>query len=276
MNYREALRTGEEYLKSCRISEAALDAWYLMEYCTGMSRAQYFLRQEDEISSEKGVQYKELVEKRGTHIPLQHLTGYQPFMGLEFAVNEHVLIPRQDTEILVEEALKKIVPGDKVLDMCTGSGCIAVSLAVMAEKIRVYAADISAEALKVAERNAQRHQAEVTFMESDLFEHAEGVFDCIISNPPYIKSAEIPELMPEVREHEPLSALDGREDGLYFYRKIINGAKAYLKPSGWLFFEIGYDQGEAVSGMMRCAGYEKIEIKKDLAGLNRVVLGQRR
>lgn len=276
MNYREALRAGEAYLRSCWISEAALDAWLLMEHCTGISRAQYFLHQEESISSETNARYEELIQKRGKHIPLQHLTGYQSFMGLEFAVNEHVLIPRQDTEILVEEALKKILPGDKVLDMCTGSGCIAVSLAVMAKGIKVYAADIMAEALKIAKANAQRLQAKVAFIESDLFENVEGVFDCIVSNPPYIKSGQIAKLMPEVREHEPLLALDGREDGLYFYRRMIEDADRYLRASGWLLFETGYDQGEEVSGMMRRAGYEKVEIKKDLAGLNRVVLGQRR
>lgn len=276
MNYREALKAGEEYLRSCRIGEAALDAWLLMEYCTGISRAQYFVRQEESISSDMNARYEDLIQKRGMHIPLQHLTGRQSFMGLEFAVNEHVLIPRQDTEILVEEALKRVLPGDKVLDMCTGSGCIAVSIAVMAREAKVYAADISAEALKVAKANAQRLQANVTFIESDLFGNVEGMFDRIVSNPPYIKSGQIAELMPEVREHEPLCALDGSEDGLYFYRRIIEEADAYLKPSGWLFFEIGYDQGEAVFGMMRRAGYDKIEIKKDLAGLDRVVLGQRR
>ncbi len=276
MNYGEALRAGEDYLKSCQVADASTDAWYLMAYCTGLDRAQYFLRQKETLEEKQREQYERLLRRRGQHIPLQYLTGYQSFMGLEFAVNEHVLIPRQDTEVLVEEALKKIAPGDAVLDMCTGSGCIIISLAAAKGQITAYAADVSAEAIKAAEANARRLQASVAFVKSDLFEKVEGVFDCIVSNPPYIRSSEIAGLMPEVAEYEPVSALDGGEDGLYFYRRILEGAATHLKPGGWLLFEIGCSQGEAVSGMMCSAGYDKIEVKKDLACLDRVVLGQKR
>lgn len=218
--------------------------------------------------------YREVLRLRGQRIPLQHITGEQEFMGLVFFVNEHVLIPRQDTEVLVEEALRHIKDGQKVLDMCTGSGCIIISLA-MFRNITAQAADISKEALKVACVNAKRHEREIRFLESDLFANVEESYDCIVSNPPYIASAEVQYLMPEVRDHEPLSALDGTEDGLYFYREIIKDAKEHLNEEGWLLFEIGWDQGVAVSELMAEAGYKNVEVKKDLAGLDRVVIGQR-
>ena len=274
MNYRSALKEGTEYLKSHGVPESELDAWYLLEYCTGISRTQYFVKQADEMSEEELMRYREVLNRRGQRIPLQHITGVQEFMGLEFLVNEHVLIPRQDTEILVEETLKRLRDGQKVLDMCTGSGCIIISLA-MNRNIEATAVDISEKALEVAGENARRHDREIQFIESDLFEEVTQRFDCIVSNPPYIASEEVMRLMPEVREHEPLSALDGSKDGLYFYREIIKHGPEHLERNGWLLFEIGYDQGEAVSEMMRNAGFVHVEVKKDLAGLDRVVLGQR-
>lgn len=274
MNYRSALKEGTEFLKGQDVPDAQLDAWYLMEYCTGMSRTQYFVRQTEEMDAEEEERYREVLTKRGKRIPLQYITGEQEFMGFSFSVNEHVLIPRQDTEVLVEEALHLINDGQSVLDMCTGSGCIIISLAKFRD-ITAKAADISKEALKVASLNAKKHERTIEFLESDLFEKIDGVYDCIVSNPPYITSAEVEKLMPEVREHEPLSALDGTEDGLYFYREIIRDAKAHLKTEGWLLFEIGWDQGISVSELMTEAGYKNVEVKKDLAGLDRVVLGQR-
>lgn len=276
MNYREALRKGEEYLESHQVADAALDAWYLLEFSTKMDRARYFLNQQEELPDREWEAYERLLKKRGEHIPLQHLTGVQQFMGLDFEVNDQVLIPRQDTEILVEETLKRLRPKDRVLDMCTGSGCIIISLKKMKEEIKAVAADISEEALKVAARNAKKLQVQVTFCESDLFSRIEGTFDCIVSNPPYIPQKEMEELMPEVRDYEPRKALDGKETGLYFYERITEEIAGYLNPGGWLLFEIGYDQGEAVSRLMELAGFEEIEIVNDLAGLNRVVLGRRR
>lgn len=274
MNYRTALKEGTEFLKAHEVLDAELDAWYLMEYCTGITRTQYFVRQTEEMTEAEEERYREVLRLRGQRIPLQHITGEQEFMGLVFSVNEHVLIPRQDTEVLVEEALRHIKDGQKVLDMCTGSGCIIISLA-MFRNITAQAADISKEALKVACVNAKRHEREIRFLESDLFANVEESYDCIVSNPPYIASAEVQYLMPEVREHEPLSALDGTEDGLYFYREIIKDAKEHLNEEGWLLFEIGWDQGVAVSELMAEAGYKNVEVKKDLAGLDRVVIGQR-
>lgn len=199
-------------------------------------------------------------------------------MGLTFAVNEHVLIPRQDTEILVEEVLKELHDGMRVLDMCTGSGCILLSLLHYSNACEGLGVDLSADALEVAEQNAETlldavNADRVHFLQSDLFDKVEGKFEIIVSNPPYIASAEVEKLMPEVRDHEPRMALDGTEDGLYFYRRIIEEAGKHLVSSGMLFFEIGYDQGQAVSELMRTEGYREVQVVQDYAGLDRVVFG---
>lgn len=269
----QVLRDGETRLKNAFIEDAKLDAWYLMEYCFHMNRVSFLLDKNKTVSKEKEEEYVGLIEKRSNHIPLQHLTGEQEFMGYSFYVNEHVLIPRQDTEILVEEVIS-YVDGKKVLDMCTGSGCILISLSKEAELQKGIGADVSKEAIKIAKKNAQRNESNVTFVCSNLFESIHEKFDIIVSNPPYIESKEIEQLMPEVRLHEPKIALDGAEDGLYFYRKIIKKAKCYLEPDGRLFFEIGYNQGRAVSLLMEEEGYQDIHIKKDLSGLDRVVYGK--
>lgn len=196
-------------------------------------------------------------------------------MGLSFAVNPHVLIPRQDTEILVEEAQKRIHAGMDALDLCTGSGCIIVSLSKYAP-IHAAASDISAQALKTAKENAKRHGVTVDFIESDLFEGITSRYDIIVSNPPYIPTEEIKTLMPEVREFEPFLALDGKEDGLFFYRKIIREANSHLKPDGFLLLEIGCGQGKDVACLMEAEGYKEITIRKDLSGLDRIVIGKGR
>ena len=211
--------------------------------------------------------YEALLVRRAAHIPLQHLTGEQEFMGFPFQVNE-----------LVEEALKVLAPGDHVLDLCTGSGCIAISLWKLCTGLTVDAADLSAEALAVAKENAKALEAGVAFFRGDLFEAVTGrqMYDCIVSNPPYIRTEVIETLSEEVRAHEPYQALDGKEDGLYFYREIVRKSGSYLKPGGHLLFEIGYDQAEAVSMLMQTQGYEEIEVIRDLAGLDRVVKGKRK
>lgn len=274
MTYREVLQEGAQLLAARQIEEAALDAWLLLSHVTGMDRTHYFLEQAQACPSETKEKFDKMVALRAEHIPLQHLTGTQAFMGYEFLVNPDVLIPRQDTELLVEETEKRISAGDSVLDMCTGSGCIIISLAKR-NQIHAAAADISEAALVTARANAQRLHAEVQFAKSDLFENISGTFSCIVSNPPYIRRGDLAGLMPEVRDHEPSLALDGDTDGLSFYRRIIGGAGAYLRAGGWLLFEIGCDQGSDVAALMRGAGYQNIEIKQDLAGLDRVVLGQR-
>lgn len=274
MNYRTALAKGTEYLKSQGVEEASADAWLLLEFCTGVNRTRYFLIQTEEMKKEQEERYHNLIEKRGKRIPLQYLTGSQMFYGRTFCVGPQVLVPRQDTEVLVEESLKKIRDGQRVMDICTGSGCIIITLA-SEKKIQAEAVDISEEALKIAEENAVRNHCEVRFFQSDLMKNAEGMFDCIVSNPPYIPTEEIGNLMPEVRDHEPVLALDGREDGLYFYRRIVEDAWDHLTDGGWLLFEIGFDQAAEVSEMMKHKGYHEIEVKKDLAGLDRVVMGQK-
>ncbi|MDO4343859.1 MAG: peptide chain release factor N(5)-glutamine methyltransferase [Eubacteriales bacterium] len=273
MTWRKTLRKAESFLRESGIEEFKTDAWLLMTYATGMDRTHYFLVQEEEFSEDADKTYRELLKKRAAHVPLQYLTGTQEFMGLSFEVNSHVLIPRQDTELLVLETERCINPGDNVLDLCTGSGCVAISLAKR-RKIQATASDISEEALETARRNAELLGADVCFVKSDLFEHISGKYDCIVSNPPYIRREEIAGLMPEVRDYEPLTALDGHEDGLHFYREIIRHGGAFLKSGGWLLFEIGCDQGQAVAELLKEAGFDEIEIKKDLAGLDRVAVGR--
>lgn len=274
MTARELLSWGEERLSKAGIEDAKLDAWYLLEYSLPTDRVSFLMKGNASVTEKKKEEYEVLIEKRASHIPVQHLTGVQDFMGFTFKVNEHVLIPRQDTEVLVEEVLK-VSKGKKVLDMCTGSGCIIISLAKLGQLESAAAVDISTEALKVARENAASLKAEISFVESDLFEKVEGLYDIIVSNPPYIESEEVEKLEPEVKDHEPRLALDGTEDGLYFYRKIIEEADKYLTENGAIFFEIGYNQGEAVSELLRAKGYQDIKIIKDLPGLDRVVAGKR-
>ena len=236
------------------------------------------LSESDAETQEKMQTYRGMIAKRASRIPLQQILGSQEFMGLEFYVNEHVLIPRQDTETLVELVLQEQQGREKkLLDLCTGSGCIAISLAVKGGYESVTATDLSEEALKVAERNAKTHQKKIIFRQGDLFsalpQTEAGTFDIITSNPPYIPTAVIATLEPEVREHEPMMALDGTEDGLRFYRQIAQEAGTWLKPGGAIYLEIGYDQGEAVSGLLREAGFDKVRVVKDLPGKDRVVCG---
>lgn len=275
MTYREALEKGREYLEKQQIADAQADAWYLMEFCCHMTRARYLMKMPDPMPEAEYARYQSLLLLRGTHVPLQHITGEQEFMGLSFRVNDQVLIPRQDTEILVEQALQEAKSGMRVLDLCTGSGCIIISLVKHCPGLLGTASDISPEALQTARENARRLEAEVTFIESDLFERIHGSFDLIVSNPPYIPTGTIDRLMAEVRFHDPRLALDGREDGLYFYRKIIKDSDLHLKQGGWLMFEIGSDQAEAVSGLMRQAQFTRVRVIRDLAGLDRVVIGRR-
>ena len=278
MTYRECYEQGCRTLQAAGIEEAALDARLLLEAVCGTDRNDLLVHGEQQVAPEAEEKYLNWIRQRAEHIPLQQLTGEQGFMGLTFNVNEHVLIPRQDTEILVEEVLKELHDGMRVLDMCTGSGCILLSLLHYSNDCEGLGVDLSAEALEVAGRNVLKvltpEKAEQAhFLQSDLFEKVEGKFEIIVSNPPYIASAEVEKLMPEVRDHEPRMALDGTEDGLYFYRRIIEEAGKHLVSSGMLFFEIGYDQGQAVSELMRTEGYCEVQVVQDYAGLDRVVLG---
>lgn len=272
MTLEQTLYEGRRQLEQAGIEEASLDAWYLMEFCFHINRATYYMDSNKEVSQESYNQYQELIAQRTKRIPLQHLTHSRDFFGYEFYVNEHVLIPRQETEILVDE-VRRDAEGKTVLDVCTGSGCIAITLKKEANPESVTAVDISEEALKVAMRNAKQLDAEVTFILSDLFENISKKYDIIVSNPPYIPSKDIEELEPEVRLHEPMLALDGTEDGLYFYRTIIEQANSYLNENGKIYFEIGYDQGEEVKNLLQNAGFSDIKVIQDLTGRDRVVTG---
>lgn len=274
MQYAKLYQIGKEQLQKAGITDAELDARLLLEFICHTDRNALYAHGDQEIEDEKMQDFLQLIEKRAVHIPLQHLTGEQNFMGLDFLVNEHVLIPRQDTEILVEEIMRDLHDGIRILDMCTGSGCILLSLLHYSNDCSGVGVDVSEDALAVARQNADRlAEKQAVFIQSDLFEKVEGSFDLIVSNPPYIRSQEIAGLMPEVREHEPHLALDGKDDGLYFYREIIKGAMLHLKRGGQLFFEIGYDQGEAVQALLAANGYTEIAVVKDYAGLDRVVYG---
>ena len=285
MTYQEVYKKAEEILRTQGIEDAANDAWILLEHVTGMDRTRYYVDGYREMPKKEEHRFLSLIERRSCRIPVQHLTGVQEFMGLEFLVNEHVLVPRQDTEILVEAAEQKLRRISdtrrretcdevvEVLDMCTGSGCIPISLKVRNPEVHFQAADISEKALEVAAENAEKLNGEGEFLRSDMFGEIQGEFDLITSNPPYIPTKVIQGLEAEVRLHDPLEALDGLEDGLHFYRILAKESPRHLKDGGWLYMEIGYDQSEAVESLLRENGFAQIRTQKDLAGLDRVVSG---
>ena len=273
---KEALNCAVESLAAAGVPDAEIDAWYLFEHVTGMNRASYFLHNTDAMEEEQVKKLQDLTEQRAQRIPLQYITGSQEFMGYSFLVSPATLIPRQDTEILVEE-VGRVAEGKRVLDLCTGTGCILLSLAKMCRLAKAVGTDISSEAIETAKKNAGCLQAEAEFYCGDLFEAVpQGMrFDIIVSNPPYIPSAVIDTLMPEVKEHEPMSALDGDADGLKFYREIIKNANKFLTEQGQIFFEIGCEQGADVSALLAENGFQNIRVIKDLAGLDRVVSATR-
>ena len=274
MKFRELLTEGKNKLEAAGCPEAPADARALLFHVFHLTLGSYAARSEDEAPKEGEESYLAAINERMSRRPLGYIIGEAPFYGRDFYVNEDVLIPRFDTEVLVFEALSLMHEGDRVLDLCTGSGCIPVTLALEGPAgCRIDALDISKGALAVAEKNAARHRAAVNFILSDLFENISGRYAIITANPPYIPSGVIATLMPEVRDHEPRIALDGASDGLYFYVRIAAEAKDHLEEGGHLVMEIGYDQGEAVSRILREAGYHDVRIVKDLAGLDRVVCG---
>ena len=273
MTYREAIELGEKILNMANIVDAKNDAWLLLTAACKIDRTFYYMHMDRDMDSQQVKEFECLIKKRAEHIPLQYITGEQEFMGMTFHVNSNVLIPRQDTETLVEQALKRVKPGMHILDMCTGSGCLLISILKNAPGTTGLGCDVSKQALIVAKENAKRNDVSAEFERSDLFENVIDKFDMIVSNPPYICTDIIPTLMPEVSQFEPLIALDGKEDGLYFYRRIVSESKEYLNESGMLLFEIGYDQGQEVSDMMKEAGFSDVCVIKDLARNDRVVYG---
>ena len=276
MNYRESYQNGYKRLKEAGIIEAELDARLLLEAVCYTNRSDLLVHGDRILTEEEANCYEEYLVKRQSRVPLQHILGQASFMGLDFLVNEHVLIPRQDTEILVELVLKYLHDGMDILDVCTGSGCILLSLLKYSNHCKGVGVDISAEALKVASKNAELLQLEPVFLLSDLLEQIQGTFDIMVSNPPYIRTEVIKELQDEVKLYEPHLALDGKEDGLFFYRKIIDQSLLHLRGGGYLFFEIGHDQGKEVSELMKAAGFQNVQVEKDYAKLDRIVFGYKK
>lgn len=300
MTVQELWSEGNRILTEAGIEEARLDSGYLLEWVLKCNHSYLLLNPKVEVIKDLEQQYRLVIDERKTHKPLQYIIGEQEFMGYSFSVNEHVLIPRQDTEILVEAVLKQLShlnKGDrnveqilgctgtnhvfKILDMCCGSGCIGISLWKMIHDKQRYRqqdgicqitlSDVSPEALCVTRENAKRLKADVQVIESDLFHDIHETYHMIVSNPPYIPSKVVDTLMPEVRDHEPRLALDGSSDGLLFYRSIIEQVKDYLEEEGYVFFEIGFDQAEDVRKIFVDAGFEQVSVVQDLAGLDRVI-----
>lgn len=281
MTYKEVYEMGRAALEQAGVEEAVLDARLLLEYVCGTDRNYLFAHGDEPVRDNWKENYVNYIDKRAEHIPLQHITGSQEFMGLSFQVNDKVLIPRQDTELLVEEVMLHLHDGMSILDVCTGSGCILLSLLRYSNDCKGLGLDISKEALLVAEQNKKNLGLSGEFLESNLFSALEtdealekwGKFDIIVSNPPYIESEVVGTLAEEVKDHEPVLALDGGRDGLDFYRKIAKEAGTYLNRGGMLFLEIGYNQGEAVTKLLKESGFRDVQLKKDYGGLDRIVFG---
>ncbi|MEK7851656.1 MAG: peptide chain release factor N(5)-glutamine methyltransferase [Deltaproteobacteria bacterium] len=286
-----------EYLKGKGIENPRLNSEVLLTHLLKLDRVGLYLNYDRPLSKEELSSFREIVKRRGAREPLQYITGHQEFWSLDFKVTPDVLIPRPETEILVEEAVKVIRgqwPGASesrspiILDLCTGSGCIAISLAHELKDAVVYAVDASDAALLIARENSERHGVKdrVIFLSGDLYkamenrplttDHRPLLFNFVVSNPPYVKSGDIPNIQPEVRDYEPRIAVDGGQEGLDFYKKIVSGALQYLLPGGCLMVEVGEGQAAAVSGMMRETGsFEPVSTVKDLAGIERVVKGNK-
>lgn len=325
MTIREVLTNIRERLQNAGIEDFEYESWAFLDWKLHIDRAEFYMNPNGEVKEELLEELEDVLKQREQRVPLQYLMGECEFMGYDFYVDERVLIPRQDTECLVEMAIESIrekavearqkrnlsevdCRGDtakkdivefyenhgvqhcekygadnkkpeqkstkvKVLDLCTGSGCIGISVAKLCPDTEVTLADISDGAFTVAKKNADNLCADVTLIKGNLFENIEGRFDYILSNPPYIPSEVIESLMPEVKEHEPRLALDGEADGLSFYRKIINEAPDYLNPDGRIYFEIGAEQGEDLTRLMNERGFSEVKVHKDLAGLDRIVTG---
>ena len=290
---KELIKIGENQLRDAGVADAAIDAKELFCYMMHIDRTRLMLSWQDVMQDKECDEYFQLVDRRASRVPLQHITGEQEFMGLTFQVSDKVLIPRQDTETMVEDALEVITKNKlrnetlnckargswSILDLCCGSGAIGISLAKLADDAKVTCSDLSADALAMAELNGRNLSAKsVKFVRSDMFEAFRGKlgnkkFDMIISNPPYIRRDVIETLEPEVRDHEPMMALDGGEDGLDFYRQIVDEAPDFLKKEGVVMLEIGHDQMSDIIKLFSADDrYSFVAGLKDLAGRDRIVV----
>ena len=263
------------YLAEKGVENARREAEWLLCEATGLDRVGLYLNFDKPMSEDELAAYRALVTRRGKREPLQHILGSQEFDGLSFLVTPAVLIPRHDTETLLEQALQHAPHPRSILDIGTGSGCIAIALARRLPEAQVTAVDLSVEALALAQRNAELHGAAVEFLQGSFFEPVAGRrFDLIVSNPPYITSADLLALQPEVRDHEPILALDGGPDGLTAYRAIVSQAATHLEPNGWLLLEVGAGQAADVAALLAQAGFGGIITATDPGGIERVVGGR--
>ncbi|MSM40429.1 MAG: peptide chain release factor N(5)-glutamine methyltransferase [Geobacter sp.] len=265
----------KEYLAEKGVENARLEAEWLLCAATGLDRVGLYVNYEKPLTDAELAGYREMVSRRARSEPLQYILGSQDFCGLDFEVAPGVLIPRHDTEVLVEEAIHRVPAAKAVLDIGVGSGCIAIALARSLPTAAVWGVDRSPDALALARRNAQRHDVSVTLVEGSLFDPcSDRRFDLIVSNPPYIPTADLTGLQPEVRDYEPVAALDGGRDGLDFYRLIVSAAPEYLHPGGWLMVEVGIDQAPAVRALFQAAGFTDIFTARDSQQIERVVGGK--
>ena len=305
MTLEELYKKGTDMLREAAIENPSVDAFYLLEYAAGLNRTQYLMFKDQPVSEQNIRQYMELMEKRMTRIPYQYITGQADFAGLTFEVNPCVLIPRLDTEVLFENALRSLGFHAYVLDLCTGSGALGIALKRYRPDIHMVLSDISEEALQIAERNIEHNHLEVAkkqnkaaapedlvcvydlqfgirTIKSDLFDEMSvkdpsaegytGLFDVIVSNPPYVTEGEYKDLMPEVKDHEPKLALTAGEDGLSAYRRICRDAPGFLKEGGTMLLEIGCSQAKSVTSLLEENGFTQIRVIRDLAGLDRVIV----
>lgn len=262
------------YLAAKGVENARREAEWLLCAATGLDRVGLYLNYDKPMNEAELAAYRSLVARRAKREPLQHILGTQEFDGLTFEVSPAVLIPRHDTETLIEQALKSVPSPRSILDIGTGSGCIAIALARRLPAACVAAVDISAEALDVAQRNATRLGVAIEFLHGSFFEPVAGRrFDLIVSNPPYITTDDLATLQPEVRDHEPRLALDGGPDGLAAYRVIVSQAASHLQPGGWLWCEVGAGQAADVASLLAQAGFGGIITANDPGGIERVVGG---
>ena len=281
MNIGSLLNLATKILKSKKIDTARLDSQLILGKVLNKDKIYLMINSSEEVEKEKEEEFLNLINKRMENMPVRYILGEVDFMGLDFYIEEGVLIPRSDTEVLVEEVLKIIGEDEKlyVCDLCSGSGAIGISLAYYRKNIMVDLIDFYEKPEEISKKNIIKNNLEkqVKFIKSDLLKEPIKElkkYDIIVSNPPYIKEDVIETLMDDVKNYEPRSALSGGDSGLIFYERIVEESKKVLKENGILAFEIGYDQGDSVSNIMKNNGYIYIKVVKDLAGLDRVVIGR--